>query len=180
MEISKYWNDCFSYNSDGSLTWKVRPETHFPTKKGAVAFNSIYPGKIAGSKIADGYILIGIKGRMVRAHRIVYEMHHGPIPAKMDIDHINGIRSDNRIDNLRIATRSQNLANMQMHPRNTSGAKGVYWHKRAKKWLAQIKSNKKHYYIGLFDTLDSASSAYEKIAVELNKDFANIAKPMKQ
>lgn len=88
-------------------------------------------------------------------HRVI-----NATPAGLDTDHINGNGLDNRKKNLRTCTRSENLANQtRMSLGNTSGARGVTWHKRGHKWQAQIRRNKKYIYLGLFDTVAEASRA---------------------
>jgi hypothetical protein len=107
-----------------------------------------------------GYLRIGIDGKRYLAHRLVWLYVHGQFPDN-DLDHINRIRTDNRICNLRQATRAENL-------QNKSNVKGVYWHKRAKKWLAQIKLNKKHFYLGLHENFEDARQAYISAALQLH------------
>src|SRR6185369_10895033 len=98
----------------------------------------------------QGYWRIFIYGKAYLGHRLVWLYVYGEWP-RGDIDHVNRTRSDNRLCNLRVATRSQNLGNMGRRPVNTSGYKGVTWHKRAEKWLAQISVNRKNIYLGLFN-----------------------------
>lgn len=110
-----------------------------------------------------GYLRIGIDGVRHSAHRLAWLYMNGELPEE-DIDHINRIRTDNRISNLRSATRSQNLENKLKGSLNSSGYKGVYWHKKAGKWLAQIRANGVHKYLGLFERLEDAATAYGKAA----------------
>ena len=85
------------------------------------------------------------------------------------VDHINGDGLDNRKANLRIATRSQNMANQQIGLANTSGRKGVTWHRGDRKWQAQIKVSGKMFYVGSFACIDEAKAAYD---VAAKKHFA--------
>jgi hypothetical protein len=88
------------------------------------------------------------------------------------VDHVKGNTLDNRRSKLRIATQSQNLKNSKKHRDNTSGYKGVSWHKQCRKWVAQICNNYKHIHLGLFDSPQEAHKAYKKAAIEIAKEFA--------
>jgi len=114
-----------------------------------------------------GYARVGLDGRRYLAHRLAWFYVHGEWPEN-DIDHINRRRLDNRMLNLRQATRSENLQNKALSEKNTSGRKGVYWHKRAGKWLAQIKADGKHHYLGLFSDIELAARAYQLASVDLH------------
>ncbi|HGL4295615.1 TPA: HNH endonuclease [Citrobacter sedlakii] len=92
------------------------------------------PNSIAGSIQSKGYINIMIEGKNYYAHRLAWIVTYGETP--QEIDHINGIRSDNRIGNLRNCTSSQNKLNSKVNTRNKSGVKGVFWHERDKRWIA--------------------------------------------
>ena len=93
-------------------------------------------------------------------------------PPSYDIDHINGDGLDNQRDNLRLATRSQNLANSCRHNDSSSPWKGVYWDKGAGKWRAHIRINGKKKCIGNFTTAEDAAKAYDAEAIRLFGDFA--------
>jgi hypothetical protein len=89
------------------------------------------------------------------------------------IDHVNGVRHDNRIKNLRLATHEENLRNSNMPSNNTSGIKGVSWHSAGRKWVAYVNVTKKRFNLGLFDTIEEAEQAV-RAARELNHGkFAN-------
>lgn len=90
-------------------------------------------GDTAGWVCDRGYINLEICGKRFKAHRVVFYMHYGYMPDY--IDHINGVRHDNRIENLREATLSQNGMNKKVSPRNSLGLKGVSFHKRTKSTL---------------------------------------------
>jgi hypothetical protein len=128
-------------------------------------------GKLAGSRDAYGYWTIGIKGSYYKAHRLAWLYHYGEWPEK-DLDHINGIPDDNRICNLRKASRSENCRNQSKRVNNTSGYKGVSWCKRDKKWSVQISNNGKRIRLGYFDSVIDAAEAYENAARELHGEFA--------
>jgi hypothetical protein len=98
-------------------------------------------------------------------------------PKGMETDHINGKPLDNRKENLRICTRAENGRNRGYPKNNTSGFKGVYWHKGGKKWCAQIAHNKKRIYIGCFKDKEEAARAYDAKAKELFGEFARLNFP---
>lgn len=99
-------------------------------------------------------------------------------PKNMVIDHINGNGLDNRKSNLRICTRGQNLANQRISRANTSGYRGVCWHKGCKKWASQIKTNNKQRCLGFYDNIIDAAIAYDNAALKYFGEFAyqNITK----
>jgi hypothetical protein len=153
----------FDYNkSTGQLVW-LNPLAR-RTKKGA----------IAGTVNSRNYIQIKIDGKLFLAHRLIWAIVHGSIQDDMQIDHINGNTLDNRIDNLRLCTSTENNANRRAHIRNKSGYKGVSWDKNKQKWLASIMANRVFYRIGFFDDPKLAHIAYCKAASELHGNFARI------
>jgi hypothetical protein len=108
----------------------------------------------------SGYRLIRFDGKLFLAHRLVWLYVHGALPAA-ELDHINGNRDDNRIENLREVTRAQNAQNTSVLWRtNTSGHKGVAFHKQRGKWRASIRRDGKTAHIGLFDNYEQARSAW--------------------
>lgn len=123
-------------------------------------------GDVAGAVNDRGYRIICCDGEFHRAHRLAWFLSHGRWPDG-DIDHINGIRDDNRLANLREATRRQNNGNMRCPRHNTSGVKGVWWHKRGKKWAAGITlPGRRNKHLGLFHSKEEAAAAYLKAAEE--------------
>lgn len=115
-------------------------------------------GDRAGYKRHDGYLMVNICGKVHLGHRLVWLHVHGVWPADM-IDHINGVPGDNRIANLRPATRSQNMMNMAPLARSTSGHKGVSWAKRASKWEAHITVARRKISLGHHQKIDDAIAA---------------------
>lgn len=126
---------------------------------------------VAGNINADKYRRIVINHECMLAHRLAWLYVYGEWP-KGDIDHINRERDDNRIANLRDATRSQNIHYSRPSSLNKSGIKGVSWAKKSKKWFAQIKINGRSIHLGSFDTPESAGAAYQAAAKIHFKDFA--------
>ena len=110
--------------------------------------NGVKVGDIAGS-FSHGYIQIRVKGKLHQAHRLVWLYMSGVWP-KDQIDHINHIRDDNRIVNLREATHRENGRNRSMKSNNKSGVTGVHRYEQRKKWVAQIKVDDKLIYLGCF------------------------------
>lgn len=148
------------YNPDsGIFTWRIgRSGT-----KGT--------GSVAGNK-DNGYIHIVIDGKKYRAHRLAWMFVYGKIP-ESDIDHINGVKDNNRIKNLREATKSENHHNSKLAKNNISGVKGVCWNKARSKWQAQIKINRKSKYLGLFEDINEADIAVKEARLKFHKQFAN-------
>ena len=118
-----------------------------------------------------GYLMCG----GIPVHRIVYERTHGKKPKGMQIDHINGDILDNRVENLRIATYAENQWNAKKRVDNTSGVKGVCWHKASQKWYAQIKQNKVMYNLGVYKDKKEAEKVVRKKREELHGEFARHA-----
>jgi hypothetical protein len=118
-------------------------------------------GSIAGC-LAKGYILIGINKRLLKAHRLAWLLHFKIDPVG-DIDHKNGIRSDNRIDNLRIASHSENMHNRCADHDNKSGIKGVCWCKRKRKWMAYVNGKNLGYFTDIKDAEKKAIQTREII-----------------
>lgn len=103
----------------------------------------------------------------VQIHRYILGAKKGEI-----IDHIDGDPSNNQCSNLRLVTQSQNNANQIGAKKNSkSGVKGVYWHKAANKWCAEVIHRRKKYYLGLFDELEDAKKARNEKAQELHGDY---------
>lgn len=136
----------------------------------------VRPERIAGHKNVFGYVIIGIDRETYPAHRLAWVYMNGEWPS--NLDHINGNKVDNRIANLRQATKRQNAANVGRRVDNTSGFKGVSFIKRLKgtrnPWLATMAVNGKSTYLGYFETKEAAAEAYMKAAKEHFGEFARI------
>lgn len=142
----------------GAFTWKV------------TASNRRKAGERAGCLCKDtGYNIIGLNGRVQKASRLAWLYVYGEWPVDM-IDHINGIRNDDRIENLRCATHAQNLRNRGKQRNNSSGFKGVYRHKNA--WRARINVDGRTVSLGLFPNPEEAHQAYAQASVRYHGDFA--------
>lgn len=133
----------------------------------------IKTGSIAGFTDVRGYVSIHISKKLYYAHRLAWLYKYGNMP-KQNIDHINGNRNDNRIENLREASQQQNVMNVGARKRNTSGYKGVSFSKVANKWEARFTYNKKTNYLGLFLTAELARDAYILEINKLNDKFIRV------
>jgi hypothetical protein len=147
----------FDYQN-GSLFWKNDS-------------GKIRRGTKAGTPRTKGHIQIQYARKLYREHTLVWIMFHGSKPVGL-IDHINGIPSDNRIENLRIATNAQNLSNRGPTKSNTSGFKGVYLHNQTGRWVASIKHLGTKYSLGCYATPEEAHEAYKHATLRLNGEFA--------
>jgi hypothetical protein len=127
-------------------------------------------GKIVGTKTTNGYIRTEINGKKYLNHWIIYLMHHGYIPEF--IDHINGNRSDNRIENLRKANVIENQQNSKIKNTNKSGVKGVSWHKPLKKWYVQLRINGSVRNFGYYHDLLCAKFVSETMRYKYHNQFA--------
>lgn len=166
------------YNPDtGVFVWNTRNieqflDAKFPLREHP-RWNTRYAGKIAGIPDLRGYIRIKLFGKRHSAHRLAWLWMTGKEPSS-DIDHVNLKKGDNRWLNLRLATRSENTANRPPANNNTTGMKGVYWHKANKKWTASIGNNGS-IYLGSYDCPAAASFAYQIAASKLFGEFARVA-----
>ncbi|MGP2851280.1 HNH endonuclease signature motif containing protein [Serratia sp. BFP-2025] len=154
----EYFNQAFEY-SDGILIWKNRPLSHFKNERGWRIFNSSYAGKPAGCLSNTGYVFISVNNKNHLAHRIIWAMHHGKIPKGLWVDHINHIRHDNRIANLRLVNASDNQKNTSRRTASKSGTTGVHWDARCKKWCASITARGERRFLGRFENKKAAIAA---------------------
>lgn len=135
----------FNYHN-GELIWRYSPSNNTPA------------GSVAGSLNSNGYLLVSVNDITYRVHRLIWLWHYGYLPEN-DIDHINRDKSYNFIENLREVSRQCNMRNIGNLKNNTSGVKGVYWNKQAKKWKVQIKVYYKTYGAGYYNDFDNAVCA---------------------
>lgn len=142
----------------GIFVWKVKTKTS-------------NVNDVAGNTNWRGYVSIWINAKPYYAHRLAWAFCNGSWPCG-DIDHINEDKSDNRISNLRVASRSENMFNRSSNKNNTSGIKGVVFCKATSKWRAQIMVDRKSINIGRFTTKEQAANAYLLKAKEIRGEFA--------
>lgn len=153
----------------GKFYWKHRDARWFKGKGNADYWNRTYAfQECMKTKDAQGYNIGCLQGKNVYAHRIAWAITHGDWPEDY-IDHINGIRNDNRLENLRQVTHKENGRNQGTTARNTSGKTGVYWDKRGKRWGARIRFDGKHIHLGQYDVFAEAVAARK--AAEVVLDF---------
>lgn len=165
-----FLHECFTLDAErGALIWKERPRSHFRDNLSHIATNTRRAGRPAGSKQRAGYLSVSFSPNRMQVHRIVWAMHTGVWPAA-EIDHVNGDKADNRICNLREATRSQNVANQGAYSSNKVGLKGVSPH--GLRYRAQIKTQGAVLYLGMFDTPELAHDAYCAAARQYHGEFA--------
>jgi hypothetical protein len=147
------------YNPNtGVLTWRAKPS------------RGIKVGRQAGTPTSEGYLALQINKKKMFAHRAIWLYVHGVWPPE-EIDHINHVRNDNRLCNLRLANRLENSHNTQKHVKNMSGHKGVSWHNRNQKWQVQLQANHKTFYVGQFAQLADAVQARAIAEIFLHKAF---------
>ena len=164
------------HHESGKFYWKTRPIEMFEHLKHPSAYfnswNKVNAGKEAfTAKEKHGYKHGTVFGIPVKAHIIAFMLYHKRLP-DMQIDHINGLRDDNRICNLREAERCQNIQNQKIRPDNKSGYKGVIWSKEKQKFRVEIQARGKRFNLGYFLTAERAALAYNKAAKELHNEFA--------
>lgn len=138
----------------GLFTWKVKK-------------SSVNPGDKAGSYDLHGYLTVRINYKSYKCHRLAWLYVYGELPIEC-IDHVNRIRDDNRICNLRCVSKRQNQFNLSFNKKNTSGFTGVSYDKSRNKYEANIQVNKRKIFLGRFDDAISASHAYLLAKSELH------------
>lgn len=156
-----YLRKILDYNPEtGVLTWKKREGL-----KGS--WNAKYAGKPAfTSGNGHGYWCGAINSKNLLAHRVIWKLVYGSEPDQ--IDHINGIRSDNRLENLRNVSPQENQRNCVRQRNNVSGATGVIWNKQARKWHSKIVVNGKELHLGFFVDFEAAVAARKNAEVKYN------------
>lgn len=145
--------------AEGRFYWLERPRWLFKSDRAFRWWNKSYAGKMAGCKSSvSGYRSISILGiTHIYEHRLVWFMHHGECPEITD--HIDGVRDNNRIGNLRSVNDRDNQRNKAKNRNNTSGVSGVYQNKKTGNWYAHIWENNKPKSLGTFKTFELAVDA---------------------
>ena len=142
--------ETFEYEKEtGLLRWKIH-RSH------------MHPGDIAGTRLKSAWI-VRIHKQCHSIHRVIWQMHFGPIPHGMVIDHIDGNISNNRVENLRVVTPTINSRNLKLSKRNKSEVPGVSWRKDRQCWVAEIHPDKKHIHLGHYKKLEDAITARKLI-----------------
>jgi hypothetical protein len=148
--------NAFEYK-EGILYWKN------PTSR------SVKVGDKVGCN-NNGYRLLCINKQYIHAHRAIFIMHHGYSPEI--VDHIDNNKSNNKIENLRPATKAENAWNSKIHKHNTSGIRGVSWNKQTNKWRAAINVNGKALHLGRFNDIKDAENAVKLARQTYHGQFA--------
>ena len=149
----------FTYDREtGVLYWRIRNSNN--TRRNYVA------GSIKGNN--NGYRRVHIKGKIYMEHRIIMMLCFGHIPENAEIDHTNHVRDDNRLCNLRFVTGSENSRNKSVSSKSTTGVTGVHFSKARKKYVAQIKVDRKVMHLGMFKTLEEAAAARAEANLKFN------------
>jgi hypothetical protein len=162
MITQKHLKSILYYSeTDGNFFWKIKKSLR------------INIGDVAGKVSKNGYIVIKIDGKEYKAHRLAWLYVYGLFPEKQ-IDHINGVRSDNRIKNIREASQSQNLLNTKKRVDNTTGYKNVYFNKHTKTWYIKCQIDGKRNTFGMFKTKEFAWDIYKNIARQFHGEFLNV------
>lgn len=148
---ASYLRDRFTYNPDtGVLLWKVKAVNSWRD----TAWNTRYSGQEAGRVGSDGYRVIYLDGRAVKAHRVAWAIQTRVWPAAT-IDHMDGDKSNNKLSNLRLCSNKENSRNAKQYSSNKTGQMGVCWNKDRNKWVAYISKD----FLGHFDDWESAVEA---------------------
>lgn len=129
-------------------------------------------GYLAGNTDTRGHSQIRIDGRLYQAHRIAFLYMTGKVPDDQ-VDHINGVRNDNRWCNLRLANANENARNAKLRSDNKSGVKGVFFNKLTEKYQASIRFNGKLIHLGVFKNIEDATRIRESAAIKYHGEFAN-------
>ena len=150
----------FEYR-EGNLYWKIKPR------------NSAKIGDKAGSLNSNGYIVLKLNNLPYKMHRIIWVYHYDTISSNLQIDHIDGDKANNTIENLRLATNSQNNFNNKSSYRNSkSNILGVSWSKTKRKWVSQICKNNKSIHLGYFVNQEDAIAARKAAELQYFAEFA--------
>lgn len=158
--------EMLSYDdATGHFVWRVTRYSH----RGAVR-----PGDRAGSPDTKGYWSVWANGRRYLAHRLVWLFKTGVWP-RGQIDHVDGNRLNNRFENLRLASASQNSANAKRRCDNSSGFKGVCWDRSRGKWMAYITVHGRRKTMGRYHSREAAYSVYCAAAERAFKEYARLA-----
>ena len=168
----KYLLECLKYDPEnGYVYWKWRPREHFKSTANYNNFIKNRANKIISNKHRDGYLRLKLDGVEYRLHRVIWKLYHGEDP-KYFIDHINGVRDDNRIENLREATSIENVRNInKLVKRNTSGYVGVSFCTKRKRYRTSIRYEGRSIHIGEFKDLNEARTRRVLLEKALYKEF---------
>jgi hypothetical protein len=157
--LAKRFNKSFEYRN-GELYWKI--DTNKSLKK---------VGKQAGCKSSGGYGVVNLDGQAYSIHKVIFAMHNGFIPKI--VDHINGIKNDHRIENLRAATHQSNNWNKVTQSNNKLGKKNISWHPQNKKYWVQLAKNGTKIVSVFVEDLELAELVATEARNKYHGEFAN-------
>lgn len=141
--------ELFRYDYEtGVLYWRWRNSNRIPKTLEA-----------GTQRKSSGYLYVQVHGRLYLVHRVVMLMCYGFCGEGLEVDHINHVRNDNRLFNLRFVTRSENQRNQSLSSKSSTGVTGVYFSKARKKYVAQIMVDGEKIFLGRFETLEEAAAA---------------------
>ena len=170
MELTQeFVKRLFDYR-DGQLYWKERPRSDFNTELAYLQWNPKHAGKQAGCYSGNRHGLVAINRKHYQLHRIIFFWHYGYFPKI--VDHADCNPQNNKIENLRAATKAENQRNNGMFSHNTSGYKGVVWSKLARKWLARVKVNGKTKHLGSYEDVELADLVAQEARNKYHGNFA--------
>lgn len=181
LPSAEYLHECFSYDPEtGHLTWKERPREHFKSDGSANRFQRLFSGRKAGHEDRNSFgarasiaitMKVGGRCRYFHAHNIIWSMLGRILPEGHEVDHKDGNPWNNKLENLRLSTPSQNCYNRNPRPGKKNGLpKGIRMSKN--RFEARITFQRKTFQIGSFRTLEAAESAYKEAAQRLHGEFA--------
>ena len=157
--LAKRFNEAFEYRN-GELYWKIMTN---PSKK--------LIGKKAGCQSSGAYGVVNLDSKSYSIHKVIFAMHNGFIPPI--VDHINGNKSDHRIENLRAATHQSNNWNKVTQSNNKLGKKNISWHKQNQKYWVQLVQNRKKVVSVFVDNLELAELVAIEARNKYHGEFAN-------
>lgn len=176
-----YLKECFELDptSPSYLKWnRNRPRSHFRNLQAFEAWKTTSADRWIINQTSDKkyyYLNVGganIARRSIKVHRIVYALYHNSIDFQnLLIDHINGNGKDNRPENLRVATYTQNLFNRSKQINNKIGHKNIRYHESCKKFTVQVGFKGKTIYFGSYSTIEEAIQVRDEKIKELAREF---------
>lgn len=171
LDCDMNWHDYFTYDDEhGVLIWKLRPESHFKSKRSHSTWNARYAGKEAGryGRKKNGLpkaVDVSVDRVPYKAHRIIWEMLEGPIEEGVQVDHKDTNPFNNRKSNLRLVTNQQNQWNKGKYGHNTSGHPGVHYDASRGKFMSYLEFNGKRVHSKRYDTIEEAIVARQEAEV---------------
>jgi hypothetical protein len=146
----------------GTVTWRFNASRYMKA------------GKSVGSVDSTGYYQTRFLSHSYKLHRLCWLLYYKEDPGSMCVDHIDGNKINNKIENLRLATYQQNRFNSPLRSNNKTGATGVYWSKRSNCYIAKVCMNGRQVYSGHFSSFQDAVNARNNAAKNIFKEFARI------